>query len=65
MNGVVPTIQDGVVKNWITVLEEVERVEADVFVPGHGPLMNHSQVKSLHSAIRHFTLGCRRATEMT
>jgi len=57
VNGVVPTMQDGVVKNWIAVLEEIERIEADVFVPGHGPLMNRSHVKLLRRVIRSFYAG--------
>jgi cyclase len=59
VNGVVPTMQDGVVKNWISVLREIEQSDADVYVPGHGALMKRSQVKSLHDAIARFYTGVR------
>jgi len=59
VNGVVPTMQDGVVKNWISVLEDVEQIDADVYVPGHGALMARSQVRSLRRAIDKFYSGVR------
>ncbi len=59
VNGVVPTMQDGVVKNWITVLKEVEDIDVNVYVPGHGGLMNRKQVKELHDAITRFYAGVR------
>jgi len=57
VNGVVPTMQDGVVKNWISVLEEIERADVNVYVPGHGALMKRSQVKSMHDAMLRFYTG--------
>jgi len=59
VNGIVPTMQDGVVKNWISVLKEVEQIDADVYIPGHGALMKRSQVKLLHDAIARFYAGVR------
>lgn len=59
VNGIVPTMQDGVVKNWMSVLEEIERIDADVYVPGHGSLMKRSQVKLLHDSISRFYAGVR------
>jgi glyoxylase-like metal-dependent hydrolase (beta-lactamase superfamily II) len=59
VNGVVPTMQDGVVKNWISVLRDVEDISADVYVPGHGALMKKDQVKSLRYAITQFYAGVR------
>lgn len=59
VNGLVPTMQDGFVKNWISVLEEIEQSDAEIFVPGHGALMERSQVKSLHDAIARFYSGVR------
>jgi len=59
VNGVVPTMQDGVVKNWISVLKEVEQINANTYVPGHGALMKRGEVKSLHDAIDRFYAGVR------
>lgn len=59
VNGIVPTMQDGIVKNWISVLEEIEAIDADVYVPGHGPLMKLSQVKLLRNSISRFYAGVR------
>ena len=54
VNGVVPTMLDGNIKNWISTLEQLQRVDVDVFVPGHGPLMNRSDVKALYHSISTF-----------
>jgi cyclase len=54
VNGVVPTMLDGNIKNWISTLEQLQRVDVDVFVPGHGPLMNKSDVKAMHHSISTF-----------
>ena len=54
INGVPPTMQDGVVKNWIKVLEDIEQTDANVFVPGHGALMNRKQVRALRASIEKF-----------
>ncbi len=59
VNGIVPTMQDGVVKNWISVLKDVYQINAEVYVPGHGELMKRNQVKSLHDAITRFYAGIR------
>lgn len=59
VNGVVPTMQDGVVKNWIKVLREIQQIDANIYVPGHGALMKRDQVKSLHDAINTFYSGVR------
>jgi len=63
VNGVVPTMQDGIVKNWISVLQEVADMDAGVYVPGHGDLMNRQQVRSLREAIAHFYAEVRRGYE--
>lgn len=60
VNGIPPTMQDGVVKNWIEVLGEIEQTDANVFVPGHGPLMNRKKVKAIHSLIDRFYAGVRK-----
>jgi glyoxylase-like metal-dependent hydrolase (beta-lactamase superfamily II) len=54
VNGVVPTLFDGIIRNWISTLEQLQTVDVDVFVPGHGPLMNQSDVKALHQSISAF-----------
>ena len=59
VNGVVPTMQDGVVKNWISVLAELEKVDANVYVPGHGALMQRDQVRALRNSISRFYSGVR------
>lgn len=59
VNGVVPTMQDGVVKNWISVLVELEKLDADVYIPGHGAPMQRHQVRSLRDAITRFYFGVR------
>jgi len=51
VNGVVPTFQDGSIRNWLSVLKDIEKSEAKFFVPGHGPMMTRSQVTSMHDVI--------------
>jgi cyclase len=55
----VPTLQDGFLKNWIRTLEEIEALGPLQFVPGHGELMTLDDVTRLrhdlarfHSAVR-------------
>jgi len=57
VNGVVPTMQDGVVKNWIHVLKELQATDVEVYVPGHGALMKRAQVKALRDSIARFYSG--------
>lgn len=59
VNGVVPTMQDGVVKNWIKVLKEILQLDVRIYVPGHGALMKRDQVTSQHDAIDRFYTGVR------
>lgn len=59
VNGVVPTFQDGFVKNWIRTLEEIQALEAAYFVPGHGDLMNAAQVAELRAGIARFYSGVK------
>lgn len=60
VNGIVPTMQDGVVKNWITVLQEIQLLDVNVYVPGHGALMQREQVKKLHDTIDRFYASVRK-----
>lgn len=57
VNGVVPTMQDGFIRNWISVLDEILQSDAEEFVPGHGALMKSGDVKSLRDAIARFYAG--------
>lgn len=51
VNGVVPTMLDANIRRWISTLEQLQRVDVDVFVPGRGPLMNQSDVTALRHSI--------------
>jgi glyoxylase-like metal-dependent hydrolase (beta-lactamase superfamily II) len=59
VNRVVPTLQDGFLKNWIRTLEEIQAVGAVQFVPGHGDLMTAADVASLRSALLRFYAGVK------
>ena len=59
VNRVVPTLQDGVVKNWIRTLEEIEGLGALRFVPGHGELMTRDDVTALRAAMLRFYSGVK------
>jgi len=54
VSGVVPTFQFGSIRNWLGVLNEIEKTDTRVFVPGHGPLMNLGEVKAMHGVIARF-----------
>jgi glyoxylase-like metal-dependent hydrolase (beta-lactamase superfamily II) len=59
VNRVVPTLQDGSLKNWIRTLEEIRSFGAVYFVPGHGDLMTAADVASLRSAMLRFYTGVK------
>lgn len=54
VNGIVPTFQDGVVKNWIGTLDEIQSLGVLHFVPGHGALMTRGDVAALRKAMFEF-----------
>ena len=54
VSGVVPTFQDGFVKNWIHTLDEMQTLGVEHFVPGHGDLMTRQDVTALRSAMLRF-----------
>jgi glyoxylase-like metal-dependent hydrolase (beta-lactamase superfamily II) len=54
VNQVVPTFQDGFVKNWIRTLDEIQALDVATFVPGHGDLMAISDVRALREAMSRF-----------
>ena len=59
VNRVVPTLQDGFVKNWIRTLDELQALGALRFVPGHGDLMAPDDVAALRGAMQRFYSGVR------
>jgi glyoxylase-like metal-dependent hydrolase (beta-lactamase superfamily II) len=56
---VVPTLQDGFLKNWIRTLDEIERLDVNHLVPGHGDLMTLRDVTALRGALARFYAGVR------
>jgi len=59
VNGTVPVMQDGNIKNWIATLDEVQQFDATTLVPGHGDLMTMSDVKPLQRGIVRFYAGVK------
>jgi glyoxylase-like metal-dependent hydrolase (beta-lactamase superfamily II) len=56
---VVPTLQDGFVKDWIQTLDEIQTLDVVYFVPGHGDLMTLSNVTALRGAMIRFYAGVK------
>jgi glyoxylase-like metal-dependent hydrolase (beta-lactamase superfamily II) len=56
---VVPTLQDGFVKNWIQTLDEIQALAAAHFVPGHGELLTAHDVVVMRDTMRRFYAGVR------
>lgn len=59
VNRVVPTLQDGFVKNWIRTLEEMQVLGVAHFVPGHGDVMTQGDVAALRDAMLRFYAGVK------
>lgn len=59
VNGIVPTLQDGFVKNWLGTLEQIEALGAAHFVPGHGDIMTLGDVARLRAAMLRFYSGVK------
>ena len=59
VSGVVPTLQDGFVKNWIRTLDEIMALDVMYFVPGHGDLMTNRDVASLRGSMARFYFGVK------
>ena len=57
VSGVVPTFQDGFIRNWIRLLDEIATLDATHFVPGHGNLMSARDVTALRERIARFYEG--------
>jgi glyoxylase-like metal-dependent hydrolase (beta-lactamase superfamily II) len=58
---VVPTFQDGFIKNWLHTLDEIRALGAVRFVPGHGELMTLDDVTGFRDAMHRFYSGVREA----
>lgn len=56
---VVPTLQDGFVKNRIQTLDEMQALGVTHFVPGHGDLMTLRDVTDLRDTMFHFYSGVK------
>ena len=56
---IVPTLQDGFVKNWIQTLDEIQALGVAHFVPGHGDLMTLHDVAALRDALLRFYSGVK------
>jgi len=63
VNGTVPVMQDGNVKNWIATLDEVQKTDATTLVPGHGDLMTMKDVKPPQRSIARFYAGVKAGYE--
>lgn len=59
VNRVVPTLQDGFLKNWIRTLDEMQALGVVYFVPGHGDLMSVGDVTGLRDAMLRFYSGVK------
>ena len=59
VNRVVPTLQDGFLKNWIRTLGEIRALGPGYFVPGHGDLMTPDDVAALRDALQRFYSGVK------
>lgn len=59
VNRVVPTLQDGFLKNWIHTLDELQALGGVHFVPGHGEVMTLDDVAALRGGLQRFHAGVR------
>ena len=59
VNGIVPTLQDGFVRNWIRTLEEIEALGDIRFVPGHGDPMSLREVAAFRATLARFYSGVK------
>jgi cyclase len=59
VNGIVPTFQDGFVKNWIATLDEAQALGVVHFIPGHGDVMAARDVAALRTAMASFRDGVK------
>lgn len=43
-----PSFRDAHVKTWIDTLKQIQALDIDAIIPGHGPLMTMADVKDMH-----------------
>jgi len=53
----IPTLIDAHVQNWIQTLGEISAAQIKTVVPGHGPLMNRSEVIKMHALMKSLYAG--------
>jgi glyoxylase-like metal-dependent hydrolase (beta-lactamase superfamily II) len=58
---VVPTLQDGFIRNWIHTLDQIRALGVVHFVPGHGDLMTLNDVTAFRDAMDRFYSGVSQA----
>jgi glyoxylase-like metal-dependent hydrolase (beta-lactamase superfamily II) len=63
VNQIVPTLQDGFLKNWIRTLDEVQALDVVYFIPGHGDLMTLRDVTALRASMFRFYSGVKEGFE--
>jgi glyoxylase-like metal-dependent hydrolase (beta-lactamase superfamily II) len=56
---IVPTLQDGFLRNWIQTLDEIQTLDAEYFVPGHGDLMSRRDITALRETMFRFYSGVK------
>ncbi len=54
VNTVTPNFSDGNLKQWLTVLDDILKLPAQTFMPGHGPLMQHKDVVDFRALVADF-----------
>jgi cyclase len=59
VNRIVPTLQDGFLKNWIRTLDELQTLGGARFVPGHGEVMTVDDVAALRGGLQRFHAGVK------
>jgi cyclase len=55
-NGIIPFLGDGNIESWIHALREMEDLDAEVIVPGHGPVGG----KPIVTQMKHYLMELRR-----
>ena len=48
VNRTTPVFNDAHIRNWIGTLEDIQHIDTETLVPGHGPLMTKIDVAALH-----------------
>jgi glyoxylase-like metal-dependent hydrolase (beta-lactamase superfamily II) len=56
---IVPTLQDGFLRNWIQALDEIQTLDVEYFIPGHGDLMTRRDITDLRGALFRFHSGVK------